>query len=165
MTDPKVTYESLQQDPTFLRAAYHSLRELGENPSEDPKDIIDTFLTKRRYFDVNVLSTYNQGSDIEKLSDDNITNYSYALDQIKKMITLILKGERESASSIDKTLLDINKILFIVSNPIPVKYAVKQLGYKVGEPRLPLIKLDDVSASKVDKVVSNLSIDLGPRFK
>ena len=85
--------------------------------------------------------------------------------QIKKMITLTLKGERESASKIDKTLLDINKILFIVSNPIPVKYAVKQLGYKVGEPRLPLIKLDDVSASKVDKVVSNLSIDLAPRFK
>ena len=84
MADPKVTYESLQQDPTFLRSAYHSLRGLGENVSEDPKDIIDTFLTKRRYFDTNVLSTYNQGSDIEKLSDDNITNYSYALDQIKK---------------------------------------------------------------------------------
>tara|TARA_R100000995_G_scaffold44972_1_gene21165 strand:+ start:1516 stop:5217 length:3702 start_codon:yes stop_codon:yes gene_type:complete len=85
MADPKVTYESLQQDPTFLRSAYHSLRGLGENVSEDPKDIIDTFLTKRRYFDTNVLSTYNQGTDIEKLSDDNITNYSYALDQIKKM--------------------------------------------------------------------------------
>ena len=85
--------------------------------------------------------------------------------QIKKMITLILKGELESASDINKALLDINKILFIVSNPIPVKYAVKQLGYKVGEPRLPLIKLDDASVIKVDKVLSNLDIDLASRFK
>ncbi|PZC41496.1 MAG: 4-hydroxy-tetrahydrodipicolinate synthase [Chloroflexi bacterium] len=85
--------------------------------------------------------------------------------QIKKMITLILKGELESASDINKALLDINKILFIVSNPIPVKYAVKQLGYKVGEPRLPLIKLDDASVSKVDKVLSNLDVDLASRFK
>jgi len=46
-----------------------------------------------------------------------------------------------------------------------VKYAVRQLGYKVGEPRLPLIKLDDVSASKVDEIVSKHSIDLAPRFK
>jgi 4-hydroxy-tetrahydrodipicolinate synthase len=81
------------------------------------------------------------------------------------MITLILKGELESASDINKALLDINKILFIVSNPIPVKYAVKQLGYKVGEPRLPLIKLDDASVIKVDKVLSNLDIDLASRFK
>ena len=92
MADPKITYDSLQKDPIFLRAAYHSLRGLGENPSEDPKDIIDTFLTKRRYFDTNVLSTYNQGSDIEKLSDDNITNYSYALDQVKEMPSFYEEG-------------------------------------------------------------------------
>ena len=85
--------------------------------------------------------------------------------QIKKMISLVLSGDRESASKLDKNLLDINKILFIVSNPIPVKYAVRQLGYKVGEPRLPLIKLDDVSASKVNEIVSKHSIDLAPRFK
>ena len=81
------------------------------------------------------------------------------------MISLVLSGDRESASKLDKNLLDINKILFIVSNPIPVKYAVRQLGYKVGEPRLPLIKLDDVSASKVDEIVSKHSIDLAPRFE
>ena len=85
--------------------------------------------------------------------------------QIKKMINLTLKGNRESAADLDKNLLDINKILFIVSNPIPVKYVVQKLGYNVGEPRLPLIKLDDVSAGKVDTVVSKHNIDLAPRFK
>ena len=85
MAETKITYESLQQDPTFLSAAYHSLRGLGENPSTDPKDIIDTFLTKRRYFDINVLSTLTQGSDIENLDDDNLKLYSHALDKIDKL--------------------------------------------------------------------------------
>tara|TARA_R110002124_G_scaffold276080_1_gene446765 strand:- start:51 stop:3896 length:3846 start_codon:yes stop_codon:yes gene_type:complete len=81
-----VTYESLQNNKNFLAAAYHSLRSLGEQDlTEDPKDIIDTFLTKRRYFDINLGSTIVQGNNIINLPKDYQKLYSYAADQIKKM--------------------------------------------------------------------------------
>ena len=41
MAEEQITYESLQEDQNFLNSAYHSLRGLGQNVSEDPKDIID----------------------------------------------------------------------------------------------------------------------------
>ena len=86
MADDPVTYESLQNDSDFINAAYHSLRALGDNDvTTDPKDIIDTFLTKRRYFDVNLGSTIVQGNNIINLPDEDKELYSYAADQIKNM--------------------------------------------------------------------------------
>jgi len=83
---PPVTYESLLNDSDFLSAAYHSLRALGDNDvTTDPKDVIDTFLTKRRYFDVNLGSTIVQGNNIINLPDEYKELYSYAADQIKNM--------------------------------------------------------------------------------
>ena len=60
----EVTYESLQQDSDFLNNAYFFLQDMGERVSENPKDILDTFIEKRRAFDTNIFSTYSQGSNI-----------------------------------------------------------------------------------------------------
>lgn len=49
-----ITYESLQQDDEFLDNAYFFLKDMGERVSEDPKDILDTFIEKRRAFDTNI---------------------------------------------------------------------------------------------------------------
>ena len=57
--------------------------------------------------------------------------------QIKGMIGLILEGDIEAAASEHKRLFEMFKILFIVSNPIPVKYSVRQAGFNVGNTRLP----------------------------
>lgn len=44
---------------------------MGDNTvSADPKDILDTFLTQRRYFDVNLGSTIVQGDKIKNLPED-----------------------------------------------------------------------------------------------
>ncbi len=80
MADEQTTYEGLLKDSNFLSSAYHALRGLGENISEDPKDILDTFLTKRRYFDVNLGATIVQGNQIKDLPEDYKKVYSYALD-------------------------------------------------------------------------------------
>ena len=84
MADKQTTYEGLLEDSQFLSSAYHSLRGMGDNSvSKDPKDILDTFLTQRRYFDVNLASTIRQGSDIKELPQKYKDLYSYALDQTK----------------------------------------------------------------------------------
>ena len=82
MADEKTTYDGLLKDTNFLSTAYLSLRAMGDNDvSEDPKDILDTFLTKRRYFDVNLGSTIVQGNEIKNLDDAHKKFYSYALDK------------------------------------------------------------------------------------
>ena len=80
--------------------------------------------------------------------------------QIKAMIGMTLEGDIESAAAEHLRLFDIFKILFIVSNPIPVKYCVGKAGFSVGQPRLPLIPPDEDTAASIDAVVSRYSIDL-----
>ena len=80
--------------------------------------------------------------------------------QIKAMMGMILEGEIENAAAEHRRLLELFKILFLVSNPIPVKYCVRKAGYDVGEPRLPLCGPDDATAAAIDAVVSGYTIDL-----
>ncbi len=54
MSNKETTYEGLKNDSNFLSSAYHSLRGLGVNVSEEPEDIIDTFLQRRRYWRANL---------------------------------------------------------------------------------------------------------------
>ena len=80
--------------------------------------------------------------------------------QIKAMMGMILEGDIESAAAEHRRLFDVFKILFIVSNPIPVKYCVGKAGFGVGQPRLPLVPPDEGTAAAIDAVVSRYSIDL-----
>ena len=50
--------------------------------------------------------------------------------------------------------------MFIVSNPIPIKYALNQVGFNVGNPRLPLVLPDEKSAAQIRQVLANYEIDL-----
>ena len=80
--------------------------------------------------------------------------------QIKQMMGLLLEGDVEGAAAEHRRLHPLFKVLFVVSNPIPVKYSLNQVGFNVGEPRLPLIPADDASASQIRDVLANYEIDL-----
>jgi 4-hydroxy-tetrahydrodipicolinate synthase len=80
--------------------------------------------------------------------------------QIKQMMGLLLEGDVEKAASEHRRLLPLFKVLFIVSNPIPVKYSVNKAGFNAGKPRLPLVTPDEKSATQIDQVLSQYEIDL-----
>lgn len=80
--------------------------------------------------------------------------------QIKKMIDLFLSGKTQEAAAIHHHLLPLVNALFIVSNPIPVKYAVNQVGFRVGKPRLPLTEPDEKTAAIIRETLKNYTIDL-----
>ena len=80
--------------------------------------------------------------------------------QIKQMMGYILEGDVEKAAAEHRRLLPIFKAMFIVSNPIPVKYSLNRVGFRVGEPRLPLVPLDPKSAAHVDEVLQSYHIDV-----
>ncbi len=80
--------------------------------------------------------------------------------QIKGMIDSFTSGKTDEAASIHRRLLPLINALFIVSNPIPVKYALNYLGFNVGKPRLPLTEPDEKSAAFIRDTLKNYHIDL-----
>ena len=83
--------------------------------------------------------------------------------QIKGMIGMLLEGDIEAAAAEHRRLLELNKVIFTVSNPIPIKHAVARRGYRVGRPRLPLVSLTKEEAARIEEVVDRYSIDLPAR--
>lgn len=80
--------------------------------------------------------------------------------QIREMIDRFIEGKTDEAAAIHRRLLPLVDALFVVSNPIPVKYALNYLGINVGKPRLPLTELDEKSATLIRDTLKNYQIDL-----
>jgi len=80
--------------------------------------------------------------------------------QIKQMIDSFLNGKVDEAAAMHHRLLPLVNAMFIVSNPIPVKYAVNQVGFRVGKPRLPLTEPDEKTAAIIRDALKNYKIDL-----
>ena len=80
--------------------------------------------------------------------------------QMKEMIELALRGENESAAAIHDHLTPLFRDLFIISNPIPVKYALNQVGFQVGGLRLPMMPPDEELGKRIMATVSKYTIDL-----
>ena len=80
--------------------------------------------------------------------------------QINEMIYSFLNGQTDKAAEIHRHLLPLVNALFVVSNPIPVKYAVNHAGFNVGKPRLPLIEPDEKTAALIRDTMKDYRIDL-----
>jgi len=80
--------------------------------------------------------------------------------QISEMINCFVNGRVNEAADIHNRLLPLVNALFIVSNPIPVKYALNHIGFYVGRPRPPLYEPDEKSAALIKETLKNYQIDL-----
>ncbi len=58
--------------------------------------------------------------------------------QVASLCRLALEGRSDEARELDDTLQALNEMLFVESNPIPVKWAVSQMGLIEEHIRLPL---------------------------
>ena len=59
------------------------------------------------------------------------------------------KGEDSVAKKINSDIAKLNKLLFIDTNPIPIKFAMSKLGVCINSLRLPLTTLDDEKISQL----------------
>ncbi len=80
--------------------------------------------------------------------------------QISTMINSFINGKTDEAAAMHRHLIPLIDALFIVSNPIPVKYAINHVGFNVGKPRLPLTEADEKSAAIIRDTLKNYKIDL-----
>lgn len=74
------------------------------------------------------------------------------------MVAYYLEGRVAEALELQKKYLDMENALFMDVNPIPVKEAMNLMGMKVGECRLPLVKMEDakIEALKAELKKVNL---------
>lgn len=83
--------------------------------------------------------------------------------QVAAMIGSILEGDIERAASEHLRLLPIFKALFIITNPIPVRYAMNRAGFNVGPARLPMHASDAEMAAftaQFDPVMDMYQMDI-----
>jgi len=80
--------------------------------------------------------------------------------QIKEMIDYFIGGEMDRAAAIHRHLLPLVDAMFVVANPIPVKYALNCIGFRAGKPRLPLTEPDEKTAAYIKDTLKNYQIDL-----
>ncbi len=80
--------------------------------------------------------------------------------QMKGCMNKYLAGKVGEADKIYMSLMPLIKALFVVSNPVPVKYAINQVGFNVGKTRLPLVEPDAKSAVLIKETLKLYKIDL-----
>jgi len=80
--------------------------------------------------------------------------------QLKELIDSYVNRKTESATALHHKLMPLFNAMFVVSNPVPVKYALNSVGFRVGKPRLPLCEPDAKSAALIKDVLKNYKIDL-----
>jgi 4-hydroxy-tetrahydrodipicolinate synthase len=78
--------------------------------------------------------------------------------QLKQMIDCFNVGKVQTATEIHLQLFPLFKALFLTTNPIPVKQALKLQGWEVGSVRPPLCEADVEICQKLEDVLHKLSL-------
>lgn len=73
-------------------------------------------------------------------------------EQISAIADYALSGDFHNAKRIHNSLFEVNKALFVDTNPIPIKAYMNLKGFAVGKPRLPLTEAS-VQTKKILKEV------------
>ena len=63
--------------------------------------------------------------------------------KMARMCRLAFEGKESEARAVDAEIADLHRLLFVESNPIPVKWAVAEMGFGEVNMRLPLTVLDE----------------------
>ncbi|MCS7121964.1 MAG: 4-hydroxy-tetrahydrodipicolinate synthase [Archaeoglobaceae archaeon] len=77
---------------------------------------------------------------------------------MKEMVKAFRDGDLRKAIDLNVKLLPLFEVLFIETNPIPVKKAMELMGLAAGKPRLPLVELSQEKTWKVKTILKELGL-------
>ena len=80
--------------------------------------------------------------------------------QIRAMYDAWEAGDTAKAGELQVRLAPLVKAMFLVGNPVPVKWALNEVGFRVGPPRPPLVEPDDAIKEHIRGVLANIEVDL-----
>ncbi len=79
-------------------------------------------------------------------------------EEIGEMVRAFFAGEVRRALEIHLRLWPLFKVLFITTNPVPLKAAVRLAGFDVGAPRLPLVEATPREQEQIRGVLQDLAL-------
>jgi len=77
---------------------------------------------------------------------------------ISDIYSLVSCGKNDEAIKLDKKLSKLNKILFIESNPIPIKWMLNRIGRITEGIRLPLVSFDSKYHQDAEDILKDLNL-------
>ena len=77
---------------------------------------------------------------------------------ISEICELAFEGKSDEALDLDSKLKELNEILFIESNPIPIKWMLNRIGRITEGLRLPICSLDEAHHFSAEKVLKDLKL-------
>ena len=77
---------------------------------------------------------------------------------IAEICTQALSGENKKAIELNLEIEKLNHILFVESNPIPVKWMLNRIGRIPGGLRLPLVELDNKFHEQAELILKELGL-------
>ena len=124
---------------------------------------------------------FSQLAKIASLCKDELTIYSGNDDQVTSALALgaqgvisvmsnilpaetheiceaYFQGDSERSDSLQMKYLELIEALFMDVNPIPVKQAMRAMGYQVGGCRLPLCDMDPTNAERLYQVLKQYGL-------
>jgi 4-hydroxy-tetrahydrodipicolinate synthase len=78
----------------------------------------------------------------------SVTSHIVASQQ-QRMLQLILEGRVPEAAAIHRPLCKVTDACFLNGSPSTIRYALRQLGFEIGAPRLPVVEPDEATGAKV----------------
>jgi 4-hydroxy-tetrahydrodipicolinate synthase len=79
-------------------------------------------------------------------------------EEMVQMVDLLLKGNIIEAQKINERLTELFRVLFVESNPIPVKYALSLMGLCKNVLRLPLVPIAKEEGKLVAQVLKKMNL-------
>jgi len=78
--------------------------------------------------------------------------------EIQQMVTAFIDGDVDLAAEMHRRLLPLFKVIFITTNPIPVKAALDLSGFDAGGLRPPLVEATDAERKQIERVMETLGL-------
>ncbi|OAI42716.1 hypothetical protein AYO38_11265 [bacterium SCGC AG-212-C10] len=88
----------------------------------------------------------------------SVTSHIVARQQ-RQMLDAILANRLPEAAAIHRQLVNVTNACFLNGSPSSIRYIMRQLGYVIGEPRLPVVEPDAAVGGKIMAMLSKHELE------
>jgi dihydrodipicolinate synthase/N-acetylneuraminate lyase len=88
-----------------------------------------------------------------------VTSHIVASQQ-KRMLQLIQEARLAEAAAVHRPLCKVTDACFLNGSPSTIRYVMRQLGFQIGVPRLPVVEPDETVGAKVMAELAKHRLDV-----